>query len=98
MIRLAETDTIKEFVTYARSQGSSNAEWYYKSYTSMANKAVGISSVDYATTIQLNRLTLIENIITNQIRIGMEQKKYYKEIFKDCKKQIETFKAVAYLG
>lgn len=97
VIRLAETDTIKEFVEYARSQGSKNAEKYYSNYTKMSNKAVGIESVKYATTIQLSRLTLIENIIANQIRVGMEQKKYYKDIFKDCKKQIETFKTVAYL-
>ena len=98
VIRLAETDIIKEFVEYARSQGSCNAEKYYSNYTKMSNKAVGIESVKYATTIQLNRLTLIENIITNQIRIGMEQKKYYKDIYKDCKKQIETFKEIAYLN
>ena len=40
--RLLETDSIKEFVAYAKSQGSQHADRYYCSFTKMANKATVI--------------------------------------------------------
>ena len=58
----------------------------------------GIKSRELATIAQLNQLTFIENIILNQIRVGMERQEHYKEIYKNCKKQIELFKDIAYIG
>ena len=58
--RLLETECIKEFVAYAKNQGSQHAERYYCSFTSLANKAVGIDcSRENATIQQLNNLSLI---------------------------------------
>lgn len=42
--RLLETDSIKEFVAYAKSQGSQHVDRYYCSFSKMANKAAGITS------------------------------------------------------
>ena len=42
--RLLETECIKEFVAYAKGQGSQHAERYYCSFTRLANKAAGIDS------------------------------------------------------
>lgn len=96
--RLAETNEIKKFVEYAKQSGSKNAEKYYMNYSRLANDSVGITDRRLATIKQLNNLTFIENIILNQIRIGMEQEMYYKDIFKSCKAQIERFKEIAYLN
>lgn len=95
--RKAETDIIQNLVEYASSQGSKHAQMLYMTYSKLANKMAGISDRDFATFQQLNELTFIENIILNQIRVGMEKGMHYKDIYKDCKRQIELFKDIAYL-
>lgn len=97
--RLLETDSIKEFVAYAKSQGSQHADRYYCSFTKMANKAAGITSGrDGASIQQLNSLALIEHIITEVIQGSIRQEKPYKEIYLDCKERIQRFVEIAYLA
>ena len=98
LTRQAETDVIKRLVEYAKEQGSEHSQMLYTTYSKLANKMAGITDRDFATLAQLNELSFIENIILNQIRVGMEREMHYKDIYKDCKKQIETFKDVAYLN
>ena len=50
-----------------------------------------------ATTQQLSELSMMENIILHCVDIGMEKGETYKEIYQYSKKQLETFKAVAFL-
>ena len=97
--RLLETECIKEFVAYAKGQGSQHAERYYCSFTRLANKAAGIaSSRENATVQQLNNLSLIEHIIEQVLRECMQQEKPYKEIYIDCKARVEQFQEIAYLS
>ena len=96
--RLRETDEIKHFVEYAKNGGSKNADWYYKSFSTLANNSIGITDRRLATISPLQQLTMVENIIINQIRAGIEAEMYYKDIYKQCKAQIELFKNVAYIG
>lgn len=98
LTRQAETDVIKRLVEYARQQGSEHSHMLYVTYSKLANKMAGITDRDFATITQLNELSFIENIILNQIRVGMEREMHYKDIYRDCKKQIELFKDVAYLN
>ena len=98
LTRQAETDTIKELVEYAKAQGSEHANMLYTTYSKLANQMAGIKDRELASISQLNELTFIENIILNQIRVGMEQGMNYKDIYKGCKKQIELFKDIAYLN
>lgn len=97
LIRNKETDIIKQLIQYAKQQGSTHADMLYITYSKLANKMAGISDRDLATFQQLSELSFIENIILNQIRVGMEKNFHYKDIYKDCKKQIELFKDIAYL-
>lgn len=91
-------DSIKEFVAYAKQQGSQHADRYYYHLTSLANKAAGITEGrDKAGIQQLNSLTLIEHIISEVLKDSMRQEKPYKEIYLDCKERIEYFKEIAYL-
>lgn len=83
--RKAETDTIKKLVEYAKSQGSTHADMLYITYSKLANKMAGIQKRDEATVMQLNNLSLIENIILHVIDTGILMCKHYKEIYKDCK-------------
>lgn len=96
--RLLETECIKEFVVYAKGQGSQHAERYYCSFTRLANKAAGIdSSRENATIQQLNNLSLIEHMIEQVLWEYMEQEKPYKEVYLACKARVEQFQEIAYL-
>ncbi len=96
--RLLETDSIKEFVAYAKQQGSQHADRYYYHLASLANKAAGITEGrDKAGIQQLNSLTLIEHIIKEVIREGMAEGKYYKDIYTDGKERIRQFTEISFL-
>ena len=96
--RLLETECIKEFVAYAKQQGSQHADRYYYHLTSLANKAAGITEGrDKAGIQQLNSLILIEHIIKEVIRQGMAEGKYYKDIYADGKERIRQFREISFL-
>ena len=96
--RKAECDTLKRLVEYAKSQGSQHADKLYTVYSKLANTSSGIKNRDEATIRQLTTLDLIENIILHVVDMGIIGQRHYKEIYQDCKKQIETFKASAFIG
>lgn len=96
--RQLETDEIKELIEYAKAQGSKNMEKHgYVIYSKLANKVCGISNRNNATVSQLNNLVLVENILKNCIKNGIEENKYYKEIYKDCKNRLNQFLEITYL-
>lgn len=97
LTRKAETDTIQRLAEYAKDQGSKHSEKLYMAYSKLANKMAGIQSRDEATVMQLNYLSLMENIILHVIDTGILSGKHYKEIYKDCKKRLEMVKDLAYL-
>ncbi len=97
LTRKNETDTIKKLIEYAKNQGSEHADKLYITYSKLANKTAGVTNRNEATIPQLNNLSLIENIILHVIDSGIMTDKHYKEIYQDCKKQLETFKELAYL-
>lgn len=66
-------------------------------YSRLANKMAGINKRDEATVMQLNNLSLMENIILHEVDLGIMKGKHYKEIYKDCKERLETVKDLAYL-
>lgn len=97
LTRKAETDTIKKLVEYAKGQGSEHADKLYMTYSKLANKMAGVQKRDEASVMQLNNLSLMENIILHVIDTGILTGKHYKEIYQDCKKRLETVKDLAYL-
>ena len=97
LTRKAETDTIKKLVEYAKEQGSEHADKLYMTYSKLANKMAGVQKRDEASVMQLNNLSLMENIILHVIDTGILTGKHYKEIYQDCKKRLETVKDLAYL-
>lgn len=98
-IRKAETAVINVFIEYAFKNGSKNAKRYYQNYTDMANKAAGIETGkrDEASIDQLNRLSLVENIIAASIQEGIEQGTHYKKIYKVCQERVNQFTEVTYI-
>ena len=92
LIRKGETDVIQKLVEYAREQGSGHADMLYMTYTKLANKMAGITTRDSATNSQLNELTTMERIIAKVVLEEMAKGIHYKQIYKDCKKRMETVK------
>ena len=95
--RKSETDVIKEFVEYAKQNGSGSADKYYIHFSKLANKVCGVTDRNLATVFQLNNLTLVERAIMITIQNGLLAEVPYKDIYKNCKKQVELFGEVAYL-
>lgn len=87
-IRRMETDVIKDFVAYAKAQGSSRAEWYYRSFATLANNAAGVAARAEAGGMEELQIQLVENIIAKKIRQGMAESKGYKDIFRECKETV----------
>lgn len=92
MTRRAETDAIKEFVEYAKEQGSTHADHYYSNCTRLAYKTVGITDKETAAGSQLDDLSLVEHLIAHTLRTGMAAGRGYKDIYLDCKHRLESMK------
>lgn len=95
--RLKETDVIKLLAEYAEKQGSTHSDKLYVVYTKLANTVIDCKR-DHVDVMQLNNITLVENIILQTIRIDMSMGMHYKDIYKDCKKKIEQFMQITYLN
>ena len=86
--RKTETDIIKEFVEYARAQGSTQADQYYSNYTRLACRAVGITDKTTAAGMQLEDLSLVEHLIAHTLKAGMAAGYNYREIYQSCKDRL----------
>lgn len=97
LIRREETDVIKEFVEYAKSQGSSRPEMYYVNLSKATNKALFIVQDKFPNlrevlnTIQLVHVTTADSVVSMAIKEGMKKELHYKDIYKLCKERLEAF-------
>lgn len=95
--RISETDEIKNFVEYAKSQGSKNAEKYYMLLTSMENKALFFLEQKFKNVRevlkghQLETISNADRIISRQLQKCVDEKRPYKDGYKMAKKAIESF-------
>ena len=92
LVRKAETDVIKEYVEYAKSQGSKNAERYYTIFTKLVNSKIGIESNqrDNISQQALMEMKTLEGLINMRIRSLIKEKKPYKMIYQEIKNLIES--------
>ena len=98
LTRKAETDVIKELVEYAKVQGSTHSDMLYMTYSKLANALAGVKNRDQATVMQLNNLSIFENIILQMIRSGIDKGLGYKDIYKECKSRCSDAKDIAMIG
>lgn len=87
------TDVIKAFVDYAIESGSGSPDNYYKAYPRLVNKVLGIKDGkrDLADKKTLRNLGIIMEISQEVIKEGIENKVYYKDIYKNCSNKINEF-------
>jgi Rha family phage regulatory protein len=97
LARKDTTDTIKEFVDYALSQGSSNAHFYYKHVTLACYRCLELIQSekpklrDTLSIMELNQLMLAEHVAERSIRKHMASGEHYKAIFSLVKADLERF-------
>lgn len=94
LTRKAETDVIKQLAEYAKEQGSKHSQMLYMVYSRLANNAVGVKSRETASIRELNRLDEVEEMILKIIRRDMANGLHYKEIYQNCKRQLEAWQEV----
>ncbi|MCK9320210.1 Rha family transcriptional regulator [Methanoculleus sp.] len=107
-LRSELTDTIAEFVEYAKNQGSKNAGFYYSTISRETYKALKIIEKsekittkvrDLLNSMDLAFLGLCEQIAKNAIQDGMSRELHYKEIYALAKDKILEFgKAISALN
>ncbi len=95
--RLEFTGCIKQFVEYAKSQGSNSAERYYGNLTKMEYAAlkwieyrekVPSNFRDTLDKMELFMLVMAEHVANEAIKQGMEDKMHYKEVFMVTKQAV----------
>lgn len=92
--RKQETDIIKIFVEYAKSQGSKSAGKYYMAISKMENKAFFILKEKFKNVReilniqQLSKIIIADMIVKEAIIEGMEKKMKYTAIFQLAKKRV----------
>ena len=97
MIHHEKTNTIKDFVAYAKEQGSHNAEMYYQNIAKLENKALFILDQKFKNLrdlLDLNQLSTISSadaIAARAIDEGMRTGLHYKDIYQLAKKRVELF-------
>lgn len=95
--RREETDTIKDFIEYAKSQGSSKPEFYYSNLSKMENKALFIIEEEFPNLrecLSSQQLTIVNTAdiaVSKALRYGMEQNLNYKDIYILAKERMEAF-------
>lgn len=91
-VRKAETDQIKLFVEYARSQGSQHADRYYVLLTNLINRRLGIESGgrDKADQRTLLHLKSLETVVELHLATLMAEGLPYKEVYQGVKRFIDA--------
>jgi hypothetical protein len=97
LARREETDAIKEFVGYARGQGSQNAQQYYLALSKMVNKELflledGASHGNLREKLDAKQLTILkvaDRVVARALREGMESGREYKTVFAEAKGKIK---------
>jgi Rha family phage regulatory protein len=97
--RMILTDAIQEFVIYAKSSGSQSADRYYSIITNAVYHSFLVIEPktenvrELLNTIQLSTLQTAELIVADVLTQGMEHHLYYKDIYRQIKKELEIFVA-----
>ena len=103
-IRLDCTDSIKDFIEYAKEQWASWwVKFYYANLTKAEYKALKLiqhnkpKTRDMLDKMELSQLMIAENIVKKVIQTEMNKNTHYKEIYALCKIALENYADTLYL-
>ncbi|MCC0629106.1 BRO family protein, partial [Clostridioides sp. ES-S-0171-01] len=91
-VRRDFTDEIQEFVYYATGQGSNKPQMYYKHFTELVRKKLGIPKGvkrDELNQSELFDIQALERIISMKLPKLIDKDMDYKEVYKKIKELIE---------
>lgn len=97
LVRKETTDMIKEFVEYAKGQGSKNADKYFMNISKMENKALFFIAQKFPNlrevmnNRQLSFVQSADTIVNEALREGVEKRLPYKDIYQMAKKRVCSF-------
>lgn len=94
----AFNEAVKQFVDYAIANGSKHAKNYYTNFNKLINKSANIKTRDNSTISGLNNTIMAMKIATKCILSGISKGLHYREIYTQCKTQINTAYAVGLLS
>lgn len=99
LTRREEADGIKEFIEYAKNQGSKHADMYYMHFSKLANKIAGIhgNMRELINARQLMYLSIAESTILKTVMHGMKQNLDYKKVYEECKRRLDVLSDLAIL-
>lgn len=92
--RRKETDMIQKLIKYSIDNfNCQNTKFFYSNYTRLINRPLNLGTgqrefIDYQTLIKINQA---EDIIQNEIKIGIENGLHYSVIYEKCKEKIKIF-------
>jgi len=90
------TDTIKDFISYATAQGSQGYQKNgYPIITNMVNRALGIDDRDNIDEQQLHLLATADLVCNLALERGMSEGLPYKSIYKQAKHDVEQLPTIA---
>ena len=94
IVRKEETDTIKDFILYAKAQGSKNADRYYTTLSNCVNNNLFTFNGTFKnkrqamTAVQLMTVGFAESLVSKVLIEGMSKSLPYKEVYQLVKKRI----------
>jgi phage regulator Rha-like protein len=100
IVRLEETDVIKQFVNYATDQGSKNARMYYISISKLENQALFFIEHKVKNVRELldfKQLALLQTadiIVCQALKEGMDLNMPYKAIYQLVKERLEQYSRI----
>ena len=91
-VRRMETDTIKKYVEYAKSQGSTHADMYYQNFTKLVQNHLGIEpgTRDELDQKALLRLKSLETVVDMHLDTLMNTDMPYKDMYAGVKELIQS--------
>lgn len=83
-------DTIKEFIEYAKAQGSKHAQNYYTIFHKLINSITATYDRNNTDIGHLNNIVFIISMADRCVHEGIAQQKPYKEIYTICRDRLKT--------
>lgn len=96
-VYMQKSNAVKDFVEYAKAQGSTSAERYYTNLATMENRALFFIECKYKnlreimTIKQLMQVATADDVIEKALKEGMEQRMNYKDIYKLARDRVVAF-------
>lgn len=82
-------DTIKEFIVYAKAQGSTHAQNYYTIFHKLINSITATYDRNNTDMEHLNNILFIISMADKCIHEGIASQRPYKEIYSTCKDRLK---------